>query len=118
MSAAAQEPGDRWHPGGMDGADGLFYIDGKDRLTTMLVTPYEAEEVLQALLSRHPDLLAGGQMDPHQPRRWLLVEREHGVPDRDGASSDRWKLGPSVCRSGRRTDLDRGEALHRYPHPP
>lgn len=92
MSAAAQEPGDRWHPGGMDGADGLFYIDGKDRLTTMLVTPYEAEEVLQALLSRHPDLLAGGQMDPHQPRRWLLVEREHGVPDRDGASSDRWSL--------------------------
>ncbi|SOC51135.1 hypothetical protein [Ornithinimicrobium cerasi] len=76
----------------MDGTDGLFYIDGEDRLTTMVVTPYEAEDVLQALLSRHPDLLAGGQMDPHNPRRWLLVGREHGVPDRGGASSDRWSL--------------------------
>ncbi|MFK5634265.1 hypothetical protein [Ornithinimicrobium sp. LYQ103] len=76
----------------MDGTDGLFYIDGDDNLTTMVVTPHEAEDVLQALLSRHPDLLAGGQMDPHSPRRWLLVAREHGVPDREEASHDRWSL--------------------------
>lgn len=76
----------------MDGTDGLFYIDGQDRLTAMTVTPYQAEDVLQGLLSRHPDLLAGGQMHPHDPRRWLLVAREHGVPDRDGATSNRWSL--------------------------
>lgn len=76
----------------MAGTDGLFYIDGEDHLTTMVVTPYEAEEVLQALLSRHPDLLAGGQMHPHDPRRWLLVQREHGVPDREGATSGRCSL--------------------------
>ena len=31
-------------------------------------------------------------MDPHEPRRWLLVSQEHGVPDRGGATGDRWSL--------------------------
>ncbi|WP_272948409.1 hypothetical protein [Ornithinimicrobium sufpigmenti] len=44
----------------MHGTGGLFYIDRDDNLTTMVVTPYAAEEVVQALMSRHPDLLAGG----------------------------------------------------------
>lgn len=72
--------------------DGLFHIDGNDALTAMRVTPYEAESLLQGLLTRHPDLLAGGQMDPHEPRRWLLVSQEHGVPDRGDATGDRWSL--------------------------
>lgn len=78
--------------GGMDGNDGLFYIDGDDHLTTMVVTAYEAEDVLQELLAQHPDLLAGRQMHPHDPRRWMLVSREQGVPDKMGASHHRWSL--------------------------
>ena len=35
----------------MNGTEGLFYIDGDDHLTTMVVTPYEAEEVLRIDLS-------------------------------------------------------------------
>jgi len=76
----------------MSGQDGIFHIDGEDALTAMQVTPYEAESLLQGLLTRHPDLLAGGQMDPHSPRRWLLVAQEHGVPDRGDAAADRWSL--------------------------
>jgi hypothetical protein len=72
--------------------DGLFHIDGADALTAMHVTPYAAESLLQGLLTRHPDLLAGGQMDPNSPRRWLLISQEHGVPDRDEATGDRWSL--------------------------
>lgn len=61
--------------------DGLFHIDGDDTLTAMHEAPYDAEDILQELIERHPDLLAGGQMTPDDPRRWLLVRREQGVPD-------------------------------------
>lgn len=71
--------------------DGLFHIDGDGSLTAMSETPYAAEDVLQALLEDHPDLLAGGQITPGDPRRWALVAREQGVPDREAASS-RWSI--------------------------
>ncbi|MGP4102507.1 hypothetical protein [Nonomuraea sp. KM90] len=72
-------------------SDGMFHIDESGRLLAMRLAPYEAEEVLQELLATHPDLLAGGQMTPGDPRRWLLVRREAGVPDRDGGGG-RWSL--------------------------
>jgi hypothetical protein len=72
--------------------DGLFHIDPTGQLVSMKVTPYEAEDVLQSLLATHPDLLAGGQMAPEEPRRWALVRREHGVPDREEATGSRWSL--------------------------
>ncbi|WP_156080948.1 hypothetical protein [Microbispora rosea] len=72
-------------------SDGMFHIDESGRLLAMRLAPYEAEEVLQTLLATHPDLLAGGQMTPGDPRRWLLIRREAGVPDRDGGGG-RWSL--------------------------
>lgn len=43
------------------------------------------------MLAKHPDLLAGEQIDREEPRRWLLVTREMCVPgDEDGCS--RWSL--------------------------
>jgi hypothetical protein len=48
------------------------------------------EEVeLQDLLENSPDLLAGEQIDPEEPRRWLLVKREMAVPDPLSGAS-RW----------------------------
>lgn len=71
--------------------DGLFHIDGDGDLVSMVPTPYEYESVLQELLETHPDLLAGGQMTPEAPRRWLLMRREQAVPDRED-SSGRWSV--------------------------
>lgn len=53
--------------------------------------PYEAEHLLQELIAHHPELLCGNEMDPDRPRRWILVERESGVPDHEGAGS-RWAV--------------------------
>ena len=53
--------------------------------------PYESEYILQSLLEKHPDLLAGDQIDETNPRRWLHVSREMGVPEDDGGS-ERWYL--------------------------
>ena len=42
--------------------------------------------LLQELLAKYPDLLAGEQINSEEPRRWLLVTREMFVPDEeDGA---------------------------------
>lgn len=69
----------------------IFLIDQGGSLTGLSQTPYDSESLLQGLLADYPDLLAGEQIDIENPRRWLLVAREYGVPDvEDGAS--RWSL--------------------------
>lgn len=46
---------------------------------------------LQALLEKNHDLLPGDQIDPDEPRRWLLVKREMPVPD-PSTGTDRWSI--------------------------
>jgi hypothetical protein len=57
----------------------------------MTAAPYDTEDVLQTLLARFPDLLAGDQYGTDAPRRWLLIDRETALPsDEDGAG--RWSV--------------------------
>lgn len=70
---------------------GIFVVKPDRSLTGLAESPYDSETLLQELLARYPDLLAGDQIDPDAPRRWLLVARELGVPDQQGAA-DRWSL--------------------------
>lgn len=46
---------------------------------------------LQRLLECNFDLLAGDQIDPGDPRRWILVRREMPVPD-PNTGVDRWSI--------------------------
>jgi hypothetical protein len=46
---------------------------------------------LQRILERNPDLLPGDQINPEDPRRWLLIKREMPVPD-PGTGTDRWSV--------------------------
>lgn len=70
---------------------GVFLLQDDETLVRMNERPYAAEALLQRLLATHPDLLAGDQIDPDTPRRWLLVDREVGVPAATGGT-DRWSL--------------------------
>src|SRR5215210_4250413 len=75
---------------------GIFLLDPAGELTEMSETATyfrenRAELDLQQLLARHPDLLAGDQIDPGTPRRWLLVSREVGIPDQEQGGA-RWAL--------------------------
>ena len=64
----------RWVPG----VSGLFIRDGQE-IFPLVEQPYDAENVLQALLANHPELLPGEALDPDEPRRFLLIEREVAV---------------------------------------
>lgn len=51
----------------------------------------DEERELQLTLEKNPDLLPGDQIDPEDPRRWLLVKHEMPVPD-PNTGSDRWSV--------------------------
>ena len=72
-------------------AGGKIYLREKGGLVPMTEARYDAEDILQRLLAEYPDLLAGDQMRPSEPRRWLLITREAGIPDADGGQP-RWSL--------------------------
>lgn len=71
-------------------ADGIFLIQD-DTLTELVDQHFETEAVFQGLLATHPSLLAGSQINPNAPRRWLLVRREMGIPGEE-AGGDRWSI--------------------------
>jgi len=67
--------------------DSIFLVGDDGVLAEASGTAYEAEAELQELLARNLDLLAGAQIDRDKPRRWLLVKREAGIPDRAGGGN-------------------------------
>ncbi len=66
----------------------IYLIKDDNELVEMEEKDYEKELILQKLIADHPDLLAGEQMDSENPRRWLLVRKEMGIPfEEEGAKS-------------------------------
>jgi hypothetical protein len=46
---------------------------------------------IQALLEMNLDLIPGDQVNPDDPRRWLMIKKEMPVPD-PSTGSDRWSI--------------------------
>ena len=58
---------------------GVFLLQGEDSLVPMEPASFAKEDDFQRLLSRFPELLVGDQINPQNPRRWLLVRRELAI---------------------------------------
>jgi hypothetical protein len=69
----------------------IFLLHDHGELIPMQGADYDSESLLQQLLAGYPDLLAGDQIDPENPRRWLLVRREMPIPGRDQGAG-RWSV--------------------------
>jgi hypothetical protein len=69
----------------------IYLLAPGDQLVEMREQAYDSEDLLQRLLATHPDLLAGDQIDPATPCRWLLVSREMPVPG-DAGLGGRWSV--------------------------
>jgi hypothetical protein len=52
---------------------GIFLIQSGGDLVEMTEQPYDNEDILQELLVKYPNLLAGDQIDGAARRRWLLI---------------------------------------------
>jgi hypothetical protein len=70
---------------------GIFIIKSDKELIEMEEQQYESEDILQALLENYPQLMAGKQINDSDPRRWLLISREAGLPGEEYAG-DRWSI--------------------------
>lgn len=71
--------------------DTIFLLSSEGRLDEIPYRPYQTEDLLQELIDQHPELLVGEQIDPDAPPRWLMVQREAGIPDSEGGY-DRWSI--------------------------
>jgi len=49
------------------------------------------DEELQRILEINPDLIPGEQINPDDPRRWLIIKREMPVPD-PNTGDNRWSI--------------------------
>ena len=65
-------------------SDSIFLVNNDGSVTEAPGAPYNAEAELQELLAGNIHLLPGAQINRDNPRRWLLIKREAGVPDREG----------------------------------
>ena len=71
--------------------DTIFLLSSEGQLDEIPHRPYQTEDLLQELIDRHPELLVGEQIDRDDPPRWLMVQREAGIPDSEGGC-DRWSI--------------------------
>ena len=69
----------------------VFLLTKNGGLSVMEESSYNTETVLQEFLARYPDLLGGDQINPDDPRHWLLIRREIGIPGEED-TGDRWSL--------------------------
>jgi hypothetical protein len=57
----------------------------------MTESSFDKEDILQELLASYPDLLPGDQIDPENPRQWILIARELDIPG-DSEEAGRFNL--------------------------
>jgi len=72
-------------------SSGVFSIRKDGSLVEMQQSDYESEDTLQSLLVKYPNLLAGNLINETNPRKWLLISREYGIPDKE-ESNNRWAI--------------------------
>lgn len=65
-------------------ADSVVLFDEHDEPVVLTAERYDVEKALEDRLVKCPDLLAGAQMTPEEPRRWLLVRQQFPLRSRGG----------------------------------
>lgn len=65
----------------------MFVLNENKTLVPLKPAQFVTEDDFQSLLADYPELLAGELIDPEEPRRWILVAREAGVPNIEEGSS-------------------------------
>ncbi len=95
-----------------------FVLDADNRIEPFEAQNHLAEDWLQVLAQEHPEILAGGQISPEGPRKWLLFSGEKTTP-RDQRNA-LWSLDylildqngvPTLVQVKRRSDIKTRQEL-------
>ena len=71
-------------------SDSIYLVTDEGKLQRIEHQLYASEELLQKLISTHPEILAGDQIDPENPPRWLLLQEEAAIPDAADTTGRWW----------------------------
>ena len=71
--------------------DSIYLLKDSGDLEKVRKHPYDSEDLIQELIEKYPELLAGEQINPDEPVRWILIRREAGIPDGEELG-DRWSV--------------------------
>lgn len=69
----------------------IFVLKKNQKLVELNESEFISENQFQELLENYPNLISGSQIDPDNPRKWILISREFGVPD-ELNGSNKWSL--------------------------
>lgn len=69
----------------------IFILNKNQSLVELNESEFVTEKQFQELLENYPKLISGSQINPDNPRKWLLISREFGVPDEE-FGSNKWSL--------------------------
>ena len=71
--------------------DSIYLLKKSGDLERVKKHSYDSEDLLQELIEKYPELLAGEQINPDDPVRWILIKREAGIPSGEELG-DRWSV--------------------------
>lgn len=69
----------------------IFVLDEQNKISELKESKFNSEYIFQELIEKYPNILAGDQITPDNPRKWILISREMGVPEEE-EGSNRWYL--------------------------
>lgn len=69
----------------------IFVLDNNNTLNEMREAQFDNEVIFQELIERYPSILAGEQINPDNPCKWIFISREMGVPSQQDGNAQ-WFL--------------------------
>jgi len=61
----------------------IFILNKNQSLVELNEKGFVTEKQFQELLENYPKLISGSQINPDNPRKWILISREFGVPNEE-----------------------------------
>lgn len=71
--------------------DQIFILNKNQSLVELNESEFVTEKQFQELLEKYPKLISGSQINPENPRKWILISREIGIPNEEQGNNI-WSL--------------------------
>lgn len=60
----------------------IFVVNEDNKILELKESKYENEAIFQELIEKYPNILAGDQISPDNPRKWIFIAREMGFQEK------------------------------------
>ncbi len=75
----------------MKDTDSIFLVNSEGELERVPHQRYQNEDLLQGIVDKYPELIVGEQINPDDPPRWIVIQREAAIPGSE-EQNGRWSI--------------------------